>query len=158
MDSEDTVSKHLATEQDGIELLYRGKSLHSVPFDDPAQYNKFCDMLDLAPLSASIDYSQDFDIPQYYKEIDVEQYLINLIPDQDPVKLQRVAHELEIFSARNLYPVLQLLIYIIDTMRKNHIVWGVGRGSSVASYCLYLIGVHKVDSIKYGLDINEFLK
>jgi DNA polymerase III alpha subunit len=43
-------------------------------------------------------------------------------------------------------------------MRSNNIVWGVGRGSSVASYVLYLLGVHKVDSIKYGLDIREFLK
>jgi DNA polymerase III alpha subunit len=48
--------------------------------------------------------------------------------------------------------------YLVDTLRKNNVVWGVGRGSSVASYILYLIGVHKVDSIKYNLDINEFLK
>jgi DNA polymerase III alpha subunit len=51
-----------------------------------------------------------------------------------------------------------MLIYIIDTMRKNNIVWGVGRGSSVASYILYLLGVHKVDSVKYNLHIEEFLK
>jgi DNA polymerase III alpha subunit len=38
------------------------------------------------------------------------------------------------------------------------VLWGVGRGSSVASYCLYILGVHKVDSIKYELDIHEFLK
>jgi DNA polymerase III alpha subunit len=62
------------------------------------------------------------------------------------------------FRARNLFPVLQLLIYIVDTMRKHNIVWGVGRGSSVASYCLYLIGVHKIDSLKYNLNIREFLK
>ena len=60
-------------------------------------------------------------------------------------------------SNRNLFPVLKVLIYIIDTMRKNNLVWGIGRGSSVASYVLYLIGVHKVDS-KYNLDIKEFPK
>jgi DNA polymerase III alpha subunit len=43
-------------------------------------------------------------------------------------------------------------------MRKNKIVWGVGRGSSVASYVLFLIGIHKVNSLKYNLDIKEFLK
>ena len=48
--------------------------------------------------------------------------------------------------------------YIIDTLRENNIVWGVGRGSSVSSYMLYLIGVHKVDSIKYNLNINEFIR
>jgi len=34
----------------------------------------------------------------------------------------------------------------------------VGRGSSVASYCLYLLGVHKINSLKFDLDIKEFLK
>ena len=66
--------------------------------------------------------------------------------------------ELAEFEARNLFPILQLLIYIIDTMRKNNLVWGVGRGSSVASYILYLLGVHKVNSVKYNLNIKEFLK
>ena len=66
--------------------------------------------------------------------------------------------ELTEFKARKLYPVLTVLIYIIDTMRKNNLVWGIGRGSSVASYVLYLIGIHKVDSLKYNLDIKEFLK
>jgi len=50
------------------------------------------------------------------------------------------------------------MIYIVDMMRKNNLVWGVGRGSSVASYVLYLIGIHKIDSLKYNLNIEEFLK
>ena len=54
--------------------------------------------------------------------------------------------------------VLRYLKYLVDTMRKHKIVWGVGRGSSVASYCLFLIGVHRVDSVLYQLDIKEFLK
>jgi len=48
--------------------------------------------------------------------------------------------------------------YFVDTMQANNVVWGVGRGSSVASYVLYLIGVHKIDSIKYNLDWQEFLR
>ena len=66
--------------------------------------------------------------------------------------------ELTMFEERNLFPVLRILIYIIETMRKHKLVWGVGRGSSVASYVLYLLGVHKVDSLKHNLDIKEFLK
>ena len=66
--------------------------------------------------------------------------------------------ELTEVEARKLFPVLRIMIYIIETMRKNNLVWGIGRGSSVASYVLYLIGVHKVDSLKYNLDIKEFLK
>jgi len=66
--------------------------------------------------------------------------------------------ELALYKARNLYSILQLMIYIVDMMRKNSLVWGVGRGSSVASYVLFLIGIHKIDSIKYNLIIEEFLK
>lgn len=70
----------------------------------------------------------------------------------------RISQELELFISYNMLNVLRYVKYLVDTMRENSIVWGVGRGSSVASYVLYLIGVHKVNSLKYNLDINEFLK
>jgi DNA polymerase III alpha subunit len=71
---------------------------------------------------------------------------------------KRVDQELELFIQHGMFDLLFYLKYLVDTMRSNNIVWGVGRGSSVASYVLYLIGVHKIDSIKYELDIHEFLK
>ena len=70
----------------------------------------------------------------------------------------RVKLELELFDQHGMIDVLYVLKYLVDYMRENNILWGLGRGSSVASYCLYLLGVHKIDSIKYGLDIREFLK
>lgn len=70
----------------------------------------------------------------------------------------RVTSELELFIQHGMFDLLFYLKYLVDTMRQNNIVWGVGRGSSVASYILYLIGIHKIDSIKYNLDIKEFLK
>ena len=71
---------------------------------------------------------------------------------------ERLIEEIELFRQHNMTDLLRYLKYLVDTMREHNIVWGVGRGSSVASYCLYLIGVHKIDSIKYNLDIKEFLK
>ena len=149
---------HKATESDGIELLYRNKSLYNIPFDDIDQFNNFCDLLDVERIVSDVEYSNEFNIPQHYKELDVEFYIKNMVQISTTEQLMRVEMELEMFRARNLFSVLQLLIYIVDTMRKHNIVWGVGRGSSVASYCLYLIGVHKIDSLKYNLDIREFLK
>ena len=70
----------------------------------------------------------------------------------------RVTKELELFIQHGMFDLLFYLKYLVDTMRENNVVWGVGRGSSVASFVLYLIGVHKIDSIKYELDIHEFLK
>jgi DNA polymerase III alpha subunit len=70
----------------------------------------------------------------------------------------RVSKELELYIQHGMLDLLFYLKYLVDTMRANNIVWGVGRGSSVASYVLYLLGVHRIDSIKYELDIHEFLK
>jgi DNA polymerase III alpha subunit len=43
-------------------------------------------------------------------------------------------------------------------MTANRLIWGVGRGSSVASYVLYLLGVHRIDSMYYELNPEEFLR
>jgi DNA polymerase III alpha subunit len=148
-------------ENTGIEMLYRNRDITKVPVSESVvtQFNSFCTELELHDLTAHFDYSKEFLIPQRFKNIDVEEYLRGLVSNQGcEIAAARVEEELALFKARNLYPVLQLMIYIIDTMRKHNVVWGVGRGSSVASYCLYLIGVHKIDSIKYNLDIREFLK
>jgi DNA polymerase III alpha subunit len=94
-------------------------------------------------------------MPDEYKNMDIETFLVQNSPKEN---YDRVIEEIQLFRQHNMIDLLKYLKYLVDTMRKNNIVWGVGRGSSVASYCLYLIGVHKVDSIRYELDINEFLK
>lgn len=151
------------TEQQGIELLYRNKDISDIVFENPTQFNQFANELDVETLILEANWSQEFNIPQHYKEIDVEDYVKKLIPNgvagtDNAEASQRVEMELALYKARNLYSILQLMIYIVDMMRKNNLVWGVGRGSSVASYVLYLIGVHKINSITYNLDIEEFLK
>ncbi len=147
-----------ASESVGIELLYRNRNLVGIPFDNVEQFNFYADSLDIEQIVSNIEYSKQFNIPQHYLELDVAEYIRSLAHDVTPEGQERVEMELDLFRTRNLYPVLQLLIYIVDTMRKHNLVWGVGRGSSVASYCLYLIGIHKIDSLKYNLDIREFLK
>ena len=95
-------------------------------------------------------------MPDEYKELDVFNYIMNKCPDDK--NAMRVAAELVAFEERDMYPLLRYMIYLVDFMRENNIVWGVGRGSSVASYVLYLIGVHRIDSIQYDLDWREFLR
>lgn len=153
-----TYITHKADENTAIELLYRNRDIDRIPIVDQVvtEFNTVCNELELHDLIVNYDYSKEFNIPQWFKDLDVEEFLLARATGR--VSRGRVEAELAEFKTRNLYPVLQLMIYIVDTMRKHNIVWGVGRGSSVASYCLYLIGVHKIDSIKYNLDIREFLK
>ena len=153
-----SMENSLATEQQGIELLYRGESITNVPFQDVEQFNKFAEELDLPSITDVANWSKDFNIPQHYKDLDVEKFVYSKLEQGDPDQIGRVEMELELYKARNLLPMLQLVIYIVDTLRKHNLVWGVGRGSSVASYVLFLLGVHKVDSHKYMLNIREFLK
>lgn len=100
--------------------------------------------------------SRDWFIPNEYKTIDMEKWLLDqCVSDEE---IDRVNQEIELFKKHNLYDVLPVMKYIVDTLRSQNVVWGVGRGSSVSCYCLYLIGIHKVNSIKYDLPINEFFK
>lgn len=95
-------------------------------------------------------------MPEEYKRLDIAQWLLDQCTSEP--QLQRVGEELLLYQERNLFGLLRYLKYFVDTMRANNVVWGLGRGSSVSSYVLYLIGVHKIDSIYYDLPIEEFLK
>lgn len=94
--------------------------------------------------------------PVVYQQIDVHSWLIDKCKTQQ--EIDRVNEEFVLYEERNLIMLLRLFIFLVDYMRKNKFVWGVGRGSSVSSYILYLIGVHRVDSLKYGLEIKDYLK
>ena len=99
---------------------------------------------------------QHWHMPDEYKELDIAQHILGLCKT-DP-ELQRVGEELLLYQERDLFNLLRYLKYFVDTMRSNQVLWGLGRGSSVASYVLYLLGIHKINSMFYDLDIKEFLK
>ena len=153
------------------DLLYKNPTLDISLFqvEDSLEYNRSVANLhaelDLLDSYHSISQTvEEFDkvlqrnwrMPQEYKELDIAAYVLGLCKEEH--ELQRVGEELILYQERDLFDLLRYLKYLIDTLRKNNIVWGVGRGSSVASYVLFLIGVHKIDSLYYNLNIDEFLK
>jgi DNA polymerase III alpha subunit len=97
----------------------------------------------------------DWFMPSEYRNMDIEGFLVNLCPKQN---YPRLIEELQEFQSRNMIDILRVLKYVVDTLHGKNVLWGVGRGSSVASYALFLIGVHKIDSVKYDLDWREFLR
>ena len=161
------------TEQEAFDALYSGKisSLENLHIVDQAvvdQYNQARDVnadripvleklkeIDI-PVQAWDRLNQEsWFMPAEYKNMDIEAFIVEQCPEQN---YSRVVEELELFHQHNMIDLLRYLKYLVDTLRANNVLWGVGRGSSVASYCLYILGVHKVDSVKYELDIREFLK
>jgi len=95
-------------------------------------------------------------MPDEYKNMDIAEYVLGLCETQE--QLQRCGEELLMFQEHDLFDLLRYMRYLVDVMRENHVIWGVGRGSSVASYVLYKLGVHRIDSMFYDLDPREFLR
>tara|TARA_B100000424_G_scaffold177883_1_gene137491 strand:+ start:182 stop:703 length:522 start_codon:yes stop_codon:yes gene_type:complete len=153
-----------------IELIYQNPKLDiSKIFTEVDQYNSALEELDidlpkLPALETKTEDLQLFDknnyeqwyMPKKYENINVLQWLLDKC-QTDAEKL-RVQEEYSRYQEKNFIKVLQFLIYFVDTLRANNIVWGVGRGSSVASFCLFLIGVHKINPMLYNLDYTEFLR
>jgi DNA polymerase III alpha subunit len=152
-------------------LLYSNPEvdISAIKVIDPAEYNTsiatmFAQMPILKQYTEVIGSLDEFDVsqqanwhmPDEYKQLDIAAYILSLC--KEDYELQRVAQELLLYQERDLFNLLRYLKYLVDTLRKNKVVWGVGRGSSVASYVLYLLGVHKINSMHYQLDITEFLK
>jgi len=120
---------------------------------------KYLDRIEIERLDYPIPPSKinqnNWFVPYEYQNFDIEKFLVEICPIEN---ISRVHEELRLYKIHNMIPVLKTMKYIVDTLDKNKIVWGVGRGSSVASYILYLMGVHNVDSVKYNLPIEEFFK
>jgi len=95
-------------------------------------------------------------MPEQYQQLDIAEYILGLC--QNEAELQRCGAELLLYQERDLFDLLRYLKYLVDVMAQNQIIWGVGRGSSVASFVLYKIGVHRINSLYYNLDVGEFLR
>jgi DNA polymerase III alpha subunit len=95
-------------------------------------------------------------MPQKYKDMDIAEHVLSLC--NGDAELQRCGAELMLFQERDLFNLLRYLVYLVDVMHENQVIWGVGRGSSVASFVLYKLKVHRVDSMYYELDPEEFLR
>jgi DNA polymerase III alpha subunit len=130
---------------------------HCLTSDDIQQYldRVASEHLHYPTPSQQIDTAHWF-IPEEYRTMDILDWLYQRCPT--PEIRERVVEELRLFAKHDMIPVLKTMKYIVDTLRANNIVWGVGRGSSVASYVLHVIGVHKIDPIKYNIPIEEFFK
>lgn len=161
----------IVDEDDLFDLVMQGKDiadLKNVIVDQSVDLVRFPDILDPVPdLQIQRFHSctvPEFDrmrqetwfMPEEYKRLDIAEYILGLCSTQE--QLQRVGDELLSFQEQGLFDLLRYLKYLVDTMRENSIIWGVGRGSSVSSYVLYLLGVHRVDSMFYDLDHREFLR
>lgn len=161
-------------EDDVCHLLMQGRtveSLKNMRVDASVDLEKASLLLDCIP--ALVNYNtlndeqetiEEFDqrlqktwhMPQDYKEMDIAKYILEQCNNE--AELQRCGQELLLFQERGLFDLLKFLKYLVDTMTEHRVIWGVGRGSSVASYVLFKLKVHRIDSLYYNLEPTEFLR
>jgi len=163
------------TQEEAFALLYNSESnLDGVFLEDNTAIDQFnnarkvnadtiTNLKKLPNLNITLDQfdtnlQDNWFMPEGYKptSFDIATWLLEQCSTE--IEKNRVIEELELFVKHDMIDLLCYLRYLVDVMKEHNIVWGVGRGSSVSSYCLYLLGVHRINSIKYNLDINEFLK
>ncbi len=165
----DKFGQPVYTEKDICDLYMSDPqhTIRSVLLDQPISFHSELNLENLPTLikyetsdqtieQFDLEHTQDWFMPQEYKDFDIAKWVLEQC--KSDAELQRAGEELLMFQERNMFILLKYLKYLVDTMRQNKIVWGVGRGSSIASFVLYLIGVHRINSLYYDLSINEFLK
>lgn len=170
----DKYNRVLISESEAIESLYKFgvSNFENLYLDNNKLINQYNTAIDInsdifskLPIPEDLSITVDeYDLinqelwfmPDSCYNFDIENWLYEkCVSDSE---LLRVNQELELYKKHNLIILLNYLKFLVDTLRANNIVWGVGRGSSICSFVLYLIGINRINPIKYDLDINEFLK
>ena len=167
-------SELVFSEDDICDLLMQGHtvdSLKHVRVDETVDLENLIGLVEQPEslLTWGFPYNSDISVPEFhltqqlswhmpdeYRTLDIAEHILGLCSSE--AELQRCGEELLLFQERNLFDLLRYLKYLVDVMTINRVVWGVGRGSSVASYALYKLGIHRIDSLFYNLDCREFLR
>jgi hypothetical protein len=165
-------SEMIFNESDIMDLIMQGRtadSLKNMLVDDTVSLEEAVQFVDRMPelikhvgnpdVSLNVfdkEKQATWHMPEDYKNLDIAQYILGLCNNE--AELQRCGEELLLYQERDLFNLLKYLKYLVDVMIDNQVIWGVGRGSSVASYVLYKLGVHRIDSMFYNLDVHEFLR
>ena len=167
----DSVGFPVFNSQDIFDIIYQGKSdkifeLFVQPNNEITQFNSVSenklseyavsDLTDAEVVQIDAALQKQWFIPDKYKNMDMLEYLEKRCTTSE--QLTRMRIEFEQYNFRDMIPLLKFMVYLVDIMIEHNVVGGVGRGSSVASYILYLIGIHRIDSLKYDLDFYEFMR
>jgi DNA polymerase III alpha subunit len=140
------------TVDQSVDLAMAAAILNDIP--QFVKYNQLVEQLSVEEFDHK--NQQQWFMPDEYKRMDIAELVLNLCATD--AELQRCGHELMLYQERGLFDLLRYLKYLVDVMSEHRLIWGVGRGSSVASYVLYKLGVHRIDSLYYDLDPEEFLR
>lgn len=148
-------------------MLYNDKDIFAGNFyvdtsdGEMEKFNLYSDeKVNLAP-SERIDNNKRRDewfMPDFYKTLNLNELFDIMSKELPDIYKERVKYELSLYQEKGYDNFLRYCVYLSTLVNQKKIVVGCGRGSSCASYLLFLLGLHMVDSVKYDIDVREFLK
>lgn len=104
------------------------------------------------------DIVEEPDLAHGESEFDEVVGIIEKAPRFNPKYIDRIEQELSFFDKTNNIKFLIRLDRMVKQFKEQNVVWGVGRGSSIASYVLYLLEVHDINPCVYGIPFYEMSK
>jgi DNA polymerase III alpha subunit len=166
----DTVGQIIFDDSDLIDLVMQGRDLESISrvlVDNTVDVEAAAVWLERVPEFTcwseppsqevfDVVQQSDWHMPAEYKQLDIAKHILDQC--NTDAEMQRCGYELLLYQERDLFDLLRYLKYLVDVMQDNRVIWGVGRGSSVASFVLFLLEIHRINSLYYDLSIDEFLK
>ena len=167
----DNAGQCIYNQQEVFNLIMQGVNIDSLYIEHDSELNELLKAYEVKDFNRYINVNsgeenifhglrqKTWNMPEKYQKLDIQEYLINRISIySNPKYAFRLSHELALFEQYNLLDLLRYMKYMTGIFRKNNVVWGIGRGSSVASLCLFLLNVHCVDPVAYDISFDEFLK
>lgn len=99
--------------------------------------------------------------PQYKDDLDYIRHLLwNSMKekglDKKPEYIERVKEELEIMNNDGFVPYFLVLYDVFNWCRQNNVMTGPGRGSGAGCLMNYLLGITRIDPLKFELQFDRF--
>jgi DNA polymerase-3 subunit alpha len=113
--------------------------------------SKYRERLNLPPTATNLEFLRALALDGF-KNLNLDK------KDKDYVKYtDRAKYELGVINDLGFVDYILLVWSVINYCDENSIPVGLGRGSAAGSLILYLIGVTKIDPIRYGLYFERFI-
>ena len=168
-DTQEVIDKFYAQEWNTVDVLLEKT-------DELQKFNEHCNQFEIEAINQvskptndvlqfHADLSSRWNMPKEYKAMDILAFLTQQLQEKTNASQEYTEYFMDELDAWKTFmgtegsnDLFKFLHYLIATCKTHDIVTGVGRGSSVSSLILYLLGVHYVDPVKYKLNYKEFLR
>lgn len=128
---------------------------HRLPKFDVKSEKNYDDFLEWKNKNA-VDKSEDVAYMRYKCVEGFKKKFKNLNKEERKKRWERVQKEITVLESKNFSSYMLIVSDFIKWAKDNEILTGVGRGSSGGSIVAYLLDIHGVDPLDYGLLFERF--